>query len=83
MTKNSDSPRGADNLPRRALLDELFGRSRIAIEDAEEVDVEHAPDVVFREVQELLDLRDAGVGDHDGQGAESVDGFLDHGFNFL
>ena len=76
-------PSRTDDLPRSFLLDELFGRAGIAIEDAEEVDVENATDVFFRKVQGFFDLSDACIGDHNVQRAKSVDRFLDHALDVL
>ena len=46
-----------------ALLDELLGRSRVAVVHAEDVDAEHALEVGRGEVEEGFYLGDAGVGD--------------------
>jgi len=43
-------PSGANDLPGGLLLDKLPRRARVAIEDAEKVDIEHATDIFFREV---------------------------------
>ena len=75
-------PGSANEFPFGALFDELLGCQLIAIEDTKDVDVHHAFHIFFRQLQGRLHLCDAGVGDHDAQGSESLDGCLDQGVDF-
>ena len=65
--------RGADEFAARALFDHLLGSGLVAVEDAVEVDVEHAVDVFGGELEERFYLSDARVCDHHVQGAECGD----------
>ena len=77
-----DDGGGADEFAAGALGDHLLGGGLVAVEDAVEVDVEHAVDVGRGELEEGFHLGDAGVGDHGGEGAEGGDGLGDEGFDF-
>ena len=77
-----DDGGSADEFATGALRDHLLGRGLVAVEDAVEVDVEHAVDILGGELEERLYLRDAGVGDHGVEGPEGGDRFLDQGFHF-
>ena len=82
-----DDARGADDLVGGggggrgggALGDHLARGGRVAVVDAEEVDVHHPLDVRLGELEERLDLGDAGVGDHGVERAEGGDGGVHHG----
>ena len=61
-----------------ALFDELFGGGRVAVVHAEDIDAEHALEVLRGEVEEGFYLGDAGVGDPVWGGLVLVFMFCDH-----
>ena len=67
------SPCSANQFSLAPLRDELLGCHLVTVEDAADVDVENARDVLLGEVKDGLDLCDACVGHHDGQRSQCFD----------
>ncbi len=55
---------GSDEFAASALFDHMLGGGLVAVENAVEVDVEHAVDIFGGELEERFHLCDAGIGDH-------------------
>lgn len=77
-----EQPCSTNDLASATLLDHLFRSCAVAVENTENIDLKHPPDIIFREIEECFHLCDACVGYHDIEGTEILDAGLNKIFNF-
>jgi hypothetical protein len=77
-----DKPCTTNNLPPSTLPDHLPCSCAVAIKNPIHIDLKHASDIVFRQLEKCFDLCNAGVCDHNVEGAEILDCGFDEAFDF-